>query len=175
MTSNPPSMVKPAAIGGAIFGFLAGLPLVGAINCACCALIIGGGFTAAYFHANALKAVGLPFAGGVGAKVGALSGVFYALVSAVVGGIVQALMGAGGLEDAIEQMRQQPNMPPEALEFMEGMAEMGILPLILAGFGIALVLGLIFGTIGGLIGGKVFQSEPPKPAAPAAPDPPVGP
>ena len=62
-----PSMLKPTLIGGGVAGLLGGLPLIGAINACCCALIIGGGFLAAFLYSKECQGVGAEFrAGGAG-------------------------------------------------------------------------------------------------------------
>ena len=46
--NQAPSMLKPALISGVAFGVAGAIPVVNWINCACCALIIGCGFFAAF-------------------------------------------------------------------------------------------------------------------------------
>lgn len=173
---NKPSMLKSCAIGGLAAGFLSSVPIVGCLNIACCSLLIGGGFLAAFMYSREVAAVGGRFTVGNGALVGLVTAVFYAIFGAITSFIVSKVMGtsfAENFEQAREQMESQGNMPPEALETLDnisafmndsGGAVLGIMAL-----GFSLVLGAVFCTIGGLIGGAVFKKEPPAPIAPSAP------
>jgi hypothetical protein len=178
---DKPSLLKPTLIGGAVFGFLGALPCIGAINVACCALIMGGGFLAAYLYSSDCKKLGLEFRAGEGAKIGVVAGIFYWLVSSVVSGVMQIFMKTD-FDQILDQM-EEGGMPPEALDTMEQVFDvlggpMGVVIML----GATLVLGLIFSTIGGLIGGAVFKvaAAPPSPpgsgtVAPPPPPPPVAP
>jgi len=174
---NPgsPSMLKPALIGGGAFGVAAGLPFVGALNCACCALIIGSGFLAAYVFSQACKTQGITFGPAQGALLGALSGVVYAVASSVVSATVSLVRGMdfGQVLEQIDSMGTE--VPPQVREGLEWAAAAGPGLLLVIGFAISLVFGLIFATLGGLIGGAAFKVEPPAPAPPVEPPlPPVG-
>ena len=48
--NQAPSMLKPALISGVAFGVAGSIPVINWINCACCALIIGCGFFAAFLY-----------------------------------------------------------------------------------------------------------------------------
>jgi hypothetical protein len=163
-------MLKATLIGGALFGFLGGLPLVGALNCACCALFVAGGFLAAYLQSKECSRAGVEFRAGNGAVVGLVSGLFYSIASAITSGIV-SLIAPVDPEQMIEMM-EQFGVPSESIDmaarFMEGSG--GILGALL-GFFVTLLIAALFSTIGGLIGAAVFKVEPP-PAPPAAQTPP---
>jgi len=183
MQNQQPSMIGPALIGGGVFGFLSGVPFVGALNCLCCALVIAGGFVAAYLYSRPCKDAGVPFTAGNGALVGLVAGVVHAVVATVVSSLAQLALGGGDWQQMMDQFGGQ--MDPEAMEqitrFMEST---GPFVMVLIGLLLWLVLGAVFSTIGGAIGGAVFKQEPP--AAPPAmtppppyteppPPPPVGP
>lgn len=155
---NRPTMLKAALIGGTAFGVAGGLPLIGAINCLCCALIIGAGLTAAYLYSNECKTAGVEFGAGAGAKLGALAGLFYTLAQSIIGGLVQLVMGAPDPQEILDQIDSSGSIPPELMESLER-----YIPMMMGGGGIligvvmTLMLALIFATIGGLIGGSVFK------------------
>ena len=44
--NEKPNIVTPALIGGVFLGITSALPILHYINCACCALVIGGGILA---------------------------------------------------------------------------------------------------------------------------------
>jgi hypothetical protein len=174
-------MIKAAAIGGGAAGVAASIPIVSALNCLCCSLILGGGFLAAFLYSKECAAQGASFRAGNGALVGLTASPFYALAAAVFGSLVQLVVGTD-MEQMLEMMEQYGgDMPPEAMEFLEGMSTWGLGTFFLFGFMLSLFMGAIFSTLGGLIGGAVFKSEmqPPAPPAaappaPPAPQPPVG-
>jgi len=172
-------MLKPTLIGGALFGFVGGLPVLGALNCACCSLVIGGGFLAAYLYSKDCAAVGAEFGPGKGALVGLVAGLFYSVVNAIVSAIVNIVTGQS-IEKIIEQVEAAGGqIPPEAEPFIESMLEAGPLTLAVAGFFIVLLFAVIFSTLGGVIGGAAFKVQPAPPAAPPTgggmpPAPPIG-
>jgi hypothetical protein len=168
MDKAAPSVWMPALIGGAVFGVLGALPIVGALNCACCSLVIGSGFLAAFLYSRECRKSDVPFSGGGGAKIGAVAGIFYAVFSGIVSGLVR-LAGIGGFDQAIEQIESNPNIPPETAERLTRIfGYLGSGAGMLVAFLVVLVLALIFATIGGLIGGAVFKVQPPPPAQPPA-------
>jgi len=172
--NQPPSMLKSALISGAAFGVAGAIPVVNWINCACCALIIGCGFLAAFLYSKECRAAGFAFQPGNGATVGLVSGLFYGVVSGVLGGLINATVGMGDWEEVIEQIEMSgadidPAVLDQVSQFMESS---GGLMMFLIGLFFALLFGAIFATIGGLIGGSVFKVEPQAPAQEQAPPPP---
>ena len=151
--------------------------MIGALNCLCCSLIIGGGFLAAFLYSKECKSGNFAFKPGSGALVGLVAGLFYSVASTIVQGLVSVAGGGPSPEDLekMVEMLEQMNVPPEsvdqAIRFMEGMSGPSGL---LFGFLITLLMAAIFSTVGGLIGGAVFKNEPAAPAPPA-PDMPAPP
>ena len=163
-----PAMLKPTLIGGAVFGVLSGIPIVGALNCLCCALVVGAGFLAAFLYSKECAGMGVGFRAGNGAVVGLVAGLFHAVFFAVISGLFSLFQSredqAAQIEEILARMEEQ-GADPQALEFAENIAGMflgtaGIVFLFL----VMLLLGAIFATVGGLIGGAVFKvDEPPTP------------
>ena len=158
MSEQSPGMLKAAAIGGLALGVAGGLPLVGMLNCLCCALIIGSGVLAAFIYSKDCSAAGVSFRAGQGAVLGALTGIFYAIGSFVVGMAVQLVMGGAGLEQIAEQLEGKEGIPPWLIEMLQNGASSG--GLMIVGLLLALVLGVIFATVGGVIGGAIFKVAP---------------
>ena len=76
------SKLKPALIGGAALGVASSVPILNLANCACCALVIGGGVLASYFYMkDAPPAAGPAY--GDALLLGLLTGVFGAVTSSV--------------------------------------------------------------------------------------------
>ena len=172
--NEAPSMLKPALISGVAFGVAGSIPVVNWINCACCALIIGCGFLAAFLYSKECRAAGFAFRPGNGATVGLVSGLIYGVVSGILGGRINAAFGVGDWEEVIEQIEMSgADIDPAVLEQVSNFMESsGGLMLILIGLFFALLFGAIFATIGGLIGGSVFKVEPQAPVQEQAPPPP---
>ena len=149
------------------------LPLIGAINCACCALVIGGGFLSAFIYYRDCVQANAPFNAGTGALVGFIAAPFYALANTVMSGIKQMLMpvdaeeAAQALYDMMDQMGQE--IPPAAEQVFETISNMGPLTLAFIGFCISLLIAAIFSTIGGVIGGAAFGRDAVPPPAPSSP------
>lgn len=175
--NQAPSMLKPALISGVAFGVAGAIPVVNWINCACCALIIGCGFFAAFLFSKDSRAAGFAFRPGNGATVGLVAGLIYGVISGIFGGLISSVVGVGDWQEVIEQIQMSgAEIDPEVLEQVSHFMETsGGLMMILIGTFFALLFGAIFGTLGGLIGGSVFKVEPHVPSpVQAPPPPPVG-
>jgi len=174
MNNQAPSMLKPALISGVAFGVAGAIPVINWINCACCALIIGCGFFAAYLYSKDSRSAGVSFQPGNGATVGLVSGLVYGAVSGVLGGIINSIFGLGDWQEVIDQIQASgADIPPETLDQISGFMESsGSMMVVLIGIFFALLFGAIFGTIGGLIGGSVFKHEPQAAAYDQTPPPP---
>jgi hypothetical protein len=154
-------MLKATLIGGGAAGVASALPVIGALNCLCCSLVIGGGFLAAFLYSRDCQQAGAEFRPGGGALVGLVAGLFYAIAGTVVGIVVRAIMPVQDMDQIMEQL-EGLDLEPEALdmiaEFMEmGQSASGLVIM----FFVTLLLAAVFSTIGGLIGGAVFKVEPP--------------
>lgn len=177
MDNSSPSMLKATLIGGAVFGLIGAIPCISAINLFCCALVIAGGFLAAYLYSGECKRYGAEFRAGNGAKIGLVAGIFYWIVNSIVQGLLRIVMGEPDLEEVLDQL-ESADVPPEILDMAEQAIEvMGGASGVIIGLGVSLILALVFSTIGGLIGGAVFKVAAPPSAPPTSsePPPPVGP
>lgn len=163
MDKSAPSMLKATLIGGSVAGFVAALPVVGALNCLCCALVIGGGFFAAFLYSRDCQQAGAAFRPGNGALVGLVAGLFYSIAATVTGVVVRAIMPAPNVDEIIEQLEQfelEPEMVESIAEWVEmSQSSSGLLMM----FFLTLLVAAAFSTIGGLIGGAVFKVEPAPP------------
>lgn len=167
MDSRAPSMLKATMIGGIAAGAASAFPLVNLLNCFCCALVIGGGFLAAFLYSRECAGAGVAFRGGNGAVVGLVSGLFFAIAAVIVGTLVAAVMPQPDPEEMLEAMRQFGDVPPEAEDFVYNFVAGGLtVGKVILNFFIYLLMGAVFATVGGLIGGAVFKVEPPPPAPP---------
>jgi hypothetical protein len=153
---------------------LSALPIVNVANC-CCLWIVGGGLLSAYMvQQNDLR----PITVGRGAGVGLLAGIIGAFVWLLVAMALNSLI-APIQERMIDAMiRNAQDMPPEAREWLELMANRASSPFRYAlGFLFHFCGGLIFATLGGILGAVFFRRDrniipgevvPPPPLPPEA-------
>lgn len=174
MDDHAPSMLKPTLIGGGLFGLVGAIPYLGALNCLCCSLIIGGGFLAAYLYSRECAGQGVAFRPGSGAVVGLIAALFHAIANTAVWRVVATLMPQD--PDQIVEQLEQAGMPAEYIDIATNVFDMlsGFVGVIIYFF-VILLIGAVFSTIGGLIGGAVFKVEPAPPAPPVATEPPAPP
>jgi len=167
MARGSPGLLKPALIGGAVFGFLGGAPVVSALNCACCALILGSGFLAAYLQSSDAKSLGVPYTPSNGALVGFVAGVVYGVADTITSTLSTLLFQKAAMEWIVKALEEVEGIPPEVLDFISGQSRLGFAASIALGLIVSVGFGMIFATLGGLIGGAVFKSAPAAPPAPA--------
>ncbi len=162
---DKPAILKPTLIGGAVFGLLGAVPILNFINCACCALIMGAGFLASYLYSVECGKAGLAFRAGEGAKLGIVAGLFYAVVTSILQGLLAIAMGQPDLSQMLDQM-ESGGAPAEWIDMLEPVLEVMSGPMgVVIGFGFILILAVLFSTVGGLIGGAVFKLEAKPPSA----------
>ncbi len=188
---NQDSFLKSALIGGVALGVLSALPVLSAVNCLCCAWVIGGGMLAAHLY---VKDSLMPVTLGTGVLLGLLAGVIGAVVETLFTiPLHMALRGSAVMAEQLRELADQvPNLPAESRELLRSLASGGpavgsILFIVFAFFRL-IVYGII-AMIGGALGVAVFEKrkigppgadvrppyEPP-PAGPAPPPlPPVDP
>lgn len=170
MDNRSPEMLKPTLIAGVVFGAVGALPFFNLINCACCALVVGCGFFAAYLYSAECRRQGAEFRPGMGALVGLIAGAFYAMAETLVSAVVQLTIGDIATRMVLEMMQNLPNIPPEASDQLEKFIEQSgtfTAFTLVMGFFMTLLLGAIFSTVGGLIGGAVFRVAPRSTAPPS--------
>jgi hypothetical protein len=178
MNGSTDSKLRPALIGGAALGAASAIPPISMLNCACCALVIGGGVLAAYLYLKKQPpAPQAPY--GDGAILGLMAGAIGAVVATILSIPVQLIM-ATFLDPAqqAEQLRQaleQFDMPASVEQFVLSMASPSLNAVkLLTGLGVNLVVFGIFAMLGGIIGVAIFHKKG-KPYVPASIEPPPPP
>lgn len=173
-----PSKLLPALYGGIIIGVISAIPFLNFVNCLCCAGVLFGGYMAVFFYRKDLPPA-LPLESSDGIQLGALAGLFGAIVGLFLTGVVYLIVGnvAGKamtdmLMNVYDSMGILDQMPPEAIDQMEMSAQESPLnAMTIVG---SLIIDPLFGLLGGLIG---YQIHKPKggmpPATPAATPPPA--
>ena len=151
--------LKSALIGGVVAGVASGLPYVGAVNTACCALYIAGGVLATYLFMKDLPASPkAPY--GAGAVIGLLAGVFSGFVATIIP------LFTGGYEEVAAQMlasfdmaAQQGAEIPQAVRDMFDTSDGVSGTLITVVLVMNVVMAAIAATIGGLVGVAIFHKK----------------
>ncbi len=153
-----PQAVPIAALAGLLVALASSVPFV---SIGCCLWMLGGGMIAVAMYQ---RRTSVSLTSGLGARLGALTGLIGFAIFAVIQGIVMlALRGGGRFRQALEQaMREQAarNPNPEAEQIMrrmltpEGMATVVTLGMVafLAGF-------ILFCALGGVIGVSLFRRD----------------
>jgi hypothetical protein len=163
-----PSMIKPALIGGAIFGLLTLIPFLGAL---CCLWGLLGGAVAAMIY---VKNSPVQITSGNGAGVGALAGFVGGVIVTVISTLIFMSKGGVDPETIAEQMRAYPfPIDPNAMKII---TENFVIFLIFGQlFNLLLTVGI--SAVGGIIGVGIFEKRKdttPPPPYPYTP-PPGGP
>jgi hypothetical protein len=170
--NDRPNIVTPALVGGVALGITSALPLVNFVNCACCALVIGGGVLAAHLFLRDYPPHFPPVTYGDGAVLGVLTGVFGGFVWTVVElplSFFKLRLGGGFAEmGRVREALDDPNIPPMLREFLVNLAYAEGLTLAMAIFSVAvnLMVSVVFATIGAIIGVALFGKRPSYPVPP---------
>lgn len=161
---------KPALMSGALFGFLSGIPIVSALNCACCSLIVGAGVMSSYM---VIKGSLEPVAYGRAALTGLMAAIFALPVMWLTQAVLMLVSPVDLMQEFRDSLDQASGMTPDLAESAEVLEEIG-LPVLIAFVGmVQTIIYAIFGTLGGVIGCAIFEKRSSIP--PAAPMPGAGP
>jgi hypothetical protein len=155
-----PDKFVPALYGGIIMGVLSATPFLSFVNCLCCAGILFGGFMSVFFYKKALTAEMEAMTSSDAVGLGAFAGLFGAVASTIIGGLVFLLLGNIAGEAILQLMQSMgvlDRMPPDAVAQIEqGMTEGGFSVIGVVG---NFIICPLFGLLGGLIGYAVFRQR----------------
>jgi len=172
--NQKPDKLIPALYGGVIMALISSIPFINFLNCLCCAGVMLGGFFAVFFYKNNFTPDTPPYTSGECMGVGALAGVFGAIIGTMLSLVTLALFGNIMGDYMIEMIRKfELDIPMEAFDAMEesmtaGISFVSIMIQLLS----SLVIDTLFGLLGGLIGYSVYKpkksiiSPPPMPQPP---------
>ncbi len=196
MNPAQPSKTVPILAGGLFLGALSAIPPISFLNCACCILVIGGGFLASYLYMKDYPSDQPRVTYGDGALLGLLAGLFGAVVDTVISIPIELMFGGFGNQEALDRLRDTLDIPPQLVEFLEtmmagGLSAMGIFfSLVFGGviFSVFAMVGAVLGVaiLGPKGGGgpgsarpkpsmSPYQTTPPAPQSPPAAGPPPPP
>ena len=158
-----PNRVKAAAIGGSIAGAASEIPLLGVLNLACCALVVGGALLAVHLALrNEPPTDSAPL--GAGAAIGALSGALAAVVGTIISIPLTLLVGnmaQQGIETLLENSDalQIEGLPRDLLESLTASGEGLVLNALLLSLVMSLLIYTLFAALGGILGASIFQKK----------------
>jgi hypothetical protein len=159
-----PSKLLPALYGGVIMGVISAVPFLNLLNCLCCAGIMVGGLMSVFFYKNDLTPSMPSLTSSDGLQLGALAGVFGAIVGTILHALTLAAFGGVGSETVMQILRSfGDQMPPQVLDQIESLMQHsgGFSGLsILWTFLTSIILDPLFGLLGGLIGYSLFKAKP---------------
>ncbi|MCZ7556722.1 MAG: hypothetical protein M5R41_10015 [Bacteroidia bacterium] len=164
-----PSKLVPVLIGAGAMTATAVIPLVNAINCLCCAGIMGGAVLGVWFYKKSFPEE-MTFRVGDGAIVGTFSGMIAAVLTSIIEtltmGFSDEMMTAQletQLEQAFDQAAQQGSDPAAIEAVQQFITSLMTNPIML--FVVVLLASLFvftgFGALGGVIGGNIFKTKAP--------------
>ncbi len=168
-----PNKLLPAVYGGIIMGVISGVPFLSFVNCCCCAGILFGGLMAVFFYKKDITQDMAPLSSSDALAVGALAGVFGAVVASVLDGIFMLAVGNLAGEKLAEIIRQfydragvTDQLPPGSLDQLDMLrnAHFTVLKVVQS-----FIIHPLFGLLGGLIGYAIFKPKPAIPTAPPTP------
>jgi hypothetical protein len=153
----------PALYGGIVMAAISAIPFVSIINCFCCAGVMLGGFLAVFFYQKDLT-IQMPLTNSDALKLGALAGVFGAVIGTVLSALIMAAFGDVSRQVIMDIIRGfEDQMPPGTMEqieqSMEQSAGMGFMSLLISFFS-SIIIDPLFGLLGGLIGYSVYKPKP---------------
>lgn len=158
-----PNKLMPALYGGLIIGVISGVPGLSLVNCCCCAGVLFGGMMAVFFYQKDLMPDMGPLTSADTLQLGALAGVFGALVGTVFHVVVMLAFGDVSNAMLMEFMSNfRDKMPPGTWEEMEGKLAANTLTAAALFIQLisSLVLDAVFGLLGGLIGYAIWKPKP---------------
>jgi hypothetical protein len=168
-------MVRAASLAGLALGAASAAPFLNLLNCACCSLVLLGGFLASYLYfKDAPPSPQVHW--GDAALVGLFAGLIGAAVTAVLS-LPVALLGWGaGMWTAMQNALSSSDLPPEVRNlfatFGSGTLALGA---IVVSFVVNLFVYGLFSTLGALLGAAVLHRQPASPTVLAPPPPPAPP
>jgi len=170
---NQEALLKSALIAGVIAGIASALPVLSAVNCLCCAWIVGAGILAAHLY---VRASPITVTLGRGIALGLLTGAVAALVETVFSiplSLALSRVGMDMVSQVQEALEQVPNMPTEVREVIRSLITnsggLGVSLLVIFGMVRLIIYGL-FAMAGGAIGVALFEKRPPGFGSPVPPD-----
>lgn len=159
-----PSKLMPALYGGIVMAAISAVPFVSIINCFCCAGVLLGGFLAVFFYQKDLTVQMPPLTNSDALQLGALAGVFGAIIGTILSALILAAFGNVSSQVILDIIRGfEDQMPPGTMDQIEQSmsqsAGLGFMAIMISFF-TSIIIDPLFGLLGGLIGYSVYKPKP---------------
>ena len=151
---------QPALLGGLFIGVMSSIPIISAANICCCLWGVTGGMLVVYLQQQNRPE---PVETADAVLGGLIAGLLGAVIASLVAMAMAGMLGGVGLESVRSQLESQPDLPPEARDFILNLLSgRGFLFIL---FAINLPLYAVFTMLGSLLGLAFFKKKMPPQAS----------
>lgn len=147
---------QPALLGGLFIGVLSSLPIISIANLCCCLWVVAGGVLVVYLQQQAKPE---PVETADAVLGGLIAGLIGALITSAVTLVMASITGPLALESVRSQLESNPDLPPEARDFVLNLLSgRGFMFLLVV---IYLPIYAVFAMLGSLLGLAFFRKKVP--------------
>ena len=151
---------QPAILGGLFIGVMSSIPIISSANICCCLWGVTGGILVVYLQQQNRPE---PVETADAVLGGLIAGLIGALIASAVTLAMVGMVGSLGFESIRSQIESNPDLPPEARDFLVNfLTGRGIMFVI---FAINLPLYAVFTMLGALLGLAFFRKKLPPQAS----------
>ena len=147
---------QPAILGGLFIGIISSLPIVSALNICCCLWVVLGGLLVVYLQQQRTPE---PVETADAILGGLIAGLIGALITSAIAMVVTHYTQPLFMEQVRSQLESNPELPPEARDFILNLITGRGLIFML--FAVNLPLYAVFAMLGSLLGLAVFRKKVP--------------
>ena len=151
---------QPAVLGGLFIGVMSSIPIISTANVCCCLWGVTGGILVVYLQQQNRQE---PVETADAVLGGLLAGLIGALIATAVTLAIVGVVGSLGFESVRGQLESNPDLPPEARDFLMNLFSGRGIWFVL--FAINLPLYAVFTMLGALLGLAFFRKKLPPPMA----------
>jgi len=147
---------QPAILGGLFIGIISSLPIVSALNICCCLWVVLGGLLVVYLQQQRTPE---PVETADAILGGLIAGLIGALITSAIAMVITRYTQPLFMEQVRSQLESNPELPPEARDFILNLITGRGLIFML--FAVNLPLYAVFAMLGSLLGLAVFRKKVP--------------
>jgi hypothetical protein len=147
---------QPALLGGLFIGVISSLPIVSALNLCCCLWVVLGGLLVVYLQQQRTPE---PVETADAILGGLIAGLIGAVITSAISMMIARVTGPLFMEQVRSQLESNPDVPPEARDFILNLITGRGLIFML--FAVNLPLYAVFSMLGSLLGLAVFRKKAP--------------
>ena len=147
---------QPAILGGLFIGVVSSLPIISALNLCCCLWVVLGGLLVVYLQQQRTPE---PVETADAILGGLIAGLIGAVITSAISMMIARVTGPLFMEQVRSQLESNPDVPPEARDFILNLITGRGLIFML--FAVNLPLYAVFSMLGSLLGLAVFRKKAP--------------